>query len=88
MAQRQGPRHQAGSMIQCHILPPHRELLFRGAEGCTKDISHDGPHTAVLKDGTTIEWETDWECDCCVDDEIPDMCIVWREVDLKGKDHG
>ena len=57
MAQGQGPRHKGGRMSQCHILPPHREHSFRGAEGCTKDISHDGPHTAVLKDGTTIEWD-------------------------------
>lgn len=67
-------------MSLCHILPPHREHRFRGATGCSKEISHDGPHSAILKDGTAIEWENDWECECCVDDENPDMCFVWKEI--------
>jgi hypothetical protein len=48
-------------MSLCHILPPHREHRFRGAAGCSKEISHDGkwaeynpgdPHMA--KDGSVV----------------------------------
>lgn len=72
-------------MSLCHILTPHREHMFRGATGCTKELSHDGPHNAVLEDGTVIEWETDWDCECCVDEEIPDMCFTWKEIPDEGK---
>ena len=36
--------------------------------------------------GMTIEWQSDHECECCIEDEIPDMCIVWKEIDPKGKE--
>lgn len=72
-------------MSLCHTLPPSYEQRFRGAEGCTKDIAHDGPHNAVLRDGAVIEWETDWDCECCVDEEIPDMCFTWKEIPDEGK---
>ena len=68
-------------MTTCHILPPYYEINFQGATGCTKPVGHDGPHDSTLKDGSVIEWETDWECECCIEEEIPDMCFVWKKKD-------
>lgn len=81
---------QAAPKRCCGILFGPYEPGIHDHQGCHLAIGHLGPHEFVAQDGTTYQWETDWDCECedCMNGDGDFCSIYWRVNASRKGDRG
>lgn len=59
----------------CGITFPRND--FKDVTGCLKPLGHNDSHICKTESGQTVEWESDYKCDCGCWDEGGISCVVY-----------
>jgi len=67
----------------CYANPPRKEDIFQDYgkcdTSCILPTAHWCAHVFKLPDGRYIQWEDDFECDCCEPEE-EDRCYTYGPI--------